>query len=363
MVGSGGMLQTFTPPLPSTNSVSIPMIGAGWSGGPCFGGLPGTITAKANLQVTVTGTWTPDIMAYDNTPPPGVWLQESSTACANDNSGGGPIQAGQANDGWGDAPTTSTLPGYSPIGTSAPPNGVKYVQQSGGSFTVSLSLSASASGTQSMYVGGYGAGASVGPITIKVHAQPYNFRLSSWTDGANNLEPPIVADNTTGTLYFHYSFSSTDGIIGDAVSNVVMYELLDFSGNNSGNYPVQNGHMFYTEPSPPVNIINPTTGGIYGNPTPDKGLFNSTDASKGQALDTLSPPVGGFMTPYNSASWHLSQSLLFDDAATQQTGVPIPGPDNHSPFTITRTVTPGATTNTGTYTVTKAGATATRSLP
>ncbi len=57
-------------------------------------------------------------------------------------------------------------PGRPPVGTSAPPGGSKYVSQSGGSFTVSLTLKAHASGTQGMSQGAGGAGASVGPITI-----------------------------------------------------------------------------------------------------------------------------------------------------------------------------------------------------
>lgn len=120
------MLQTFTPPPPSTNSVTIHYIGAGGSNGPCFGGTPYTITAKANLQVTVKGTWTSDTNS-DNTAPPGVWLSESSTAratCQNASLS----QPGSADDGWGDPVAQSG----SQMGISAPPSNPKYVKQSGG---------------------------------------------------------------------------------------------------------------------------------------------------------------------------------------------------------------------------------------
>lgn len=355
MIGSGGMLQTFTPPPPSTNSVTIKGIGAGASIGPCFGGQPQTITAKADLQVTVTGKWTNDTNS-DNTAPPSVWLSESSTAhatCTN----AGVDQPGSADDGWGDPVAKSG----SQMGTSAPPSGPKYVP--GGSFTATLTLSASASGTQGMFNGGGSAGASVGPITIAVHAQPYNMRLTPWTSGNGVPAPAIYSDNSTGTLYFHYSFSSTDGAIGDAVANTSMYETLDFSGNTSGTYVTLNGVLSYAYPSPPVNNVD-SNGDTRVETVKQTLPFGSSNLASGQALDMLLPPPHGFTpAPYVGATWTVIQNYYFDDPATKETKVLIPGPDNKSPYTITRTVTPGTPPSTAVYSVSKTGGTATLNLP
>ncbi len=306
MIGSGGMLQTFTPPPPSTNSVTINSIGAGGSNGPCFGGTPFTITAKANLQVTVTGTWKSDTNS-DNTAPPGVWLSESSTAYATCENGG-PRQAASADDGLGDPVAQSGAQ----MGISAPPSGPKYVPQSAGSFTVPLKLSASASGTQGMYQGGGAASVCVGPITIAIHAQPYNFHKISGTDNGN------------GSLTFTYGWSSTSGNVGD-LGSCYFHERVTYPGGSPYTPPLP-----FTVPKP---LSNPTIApGAYISPGNDGGIPMTSNLNN----DThyVWPPV----QPYGSQTVTASQQYEFDDLTTGDLNTVIPGPD--STASIVRTVGP-----------------------
>lgn len=323
MVGSGGMLETFTPPPPSTNSVTINSIGAGWSTGPCFSGTPGTTTAKANLQVTVTGTWTSDTNS-DNTAPPGVWLSESSTAyatCTN----AGVNQPGSADDGLGDPVAQSG----SQMGISAPPSGQKYVPQSAGSFTVNLTLSASASGTQGMFQGAGSASVCVGPITIAIHAQPYNFHKTSATD------------NGDGTLTFTYGWSSTSGNIGD-LGSCYLHERVTYPGGNP-----------YTPPLP-FTFLNPLP-----NPTIRPGIGSSgismTSTTGNSDIQRVWTPV----PPYSSSTVTAQQQYEYDDTQTLVNNTVVPGPD--STASIVRTVgprTPYIYTTPWWYSCTKQGVTA-----
>jgi len=299
MVGSGGgMIQTFTPPPPSTNSVTINQIGSGFGIGPSFGWPPDTVTASANLQVTVTGTWTSDSNS-DNTAPPGVWLSESSTASATCTNAG-VMQAGSADDGWGDPVAQSG----SQMGTSAPPSGQKYVKQSGGSFTASLTLSASASGKQGMYQGGYGASVSLGPITIAVHAQPYGWYDAGWDEPNGTHHVGGHSDNSTGELGFNYGWKSTDGNLAD-LKGITMYEYVSYSGPGTFN---SDKTTFY--PGAPVQSGYSIPNGRAGSPIDPTTLY---------ARDVHSP----FTTtsPLVAATWTAAQKYEFDDPATGEVGV------------------------------------------
>ncbi len=341
MIGSGGMVQNFTPPTPSTNSVTIGNIAAGADIGPSFSYPPYAITASANLQVTVTGTWTSDTNS-DNTPPPGVWLSESSTAratCTN----AGVRQAGSADDGWGDAVAQSG----SQIGTSAPPSGQKYVKQSGGSFKANLTLSASASGTQGMFQGDGEASASVGPITIAIHAQPYNF---------HQVRSPSV-DNTSGSLHFYWGWSSTDGNVS-SLSSCTVYEYITWSGDGSSGTTVD-GRSAWAPNHPPVGAGS--QGGVYAYPSPviqPDPNASGGNATIGTADDLFSAP--NFVSPCQgpSATWTGHQVYYFNDPATGQTMVKIPSPvATDDEDDITRSVTQ-RTTHTWRYDVTSRGVSA-----
>jgi hypothetical protein len=62
--------------------------------------------------------------------------------------------------------------------------------------------------------------------------------------------------------------------------------------------------------------------------------------------------------------WSGTQNYLFDDSLTAEFGVKIPGPDNNSPCTITRSVTPTNTSGTtGIYAISTHGFAALKSLP
>lgn len=318
MVGSGGMLQTFTPPSPSTNSVTINSIGAGWGIGPCFGGTPDTITAKANLQVTVTGTWTSDANS-DNTAPPGVWLSESSTAratCTNT----GVDQPGSADDGWGDPVGQSG----SQMGISAPPSSPKYVKQSGGSFTVPLTLSASASGKQGMYQGGGGASATVGPITIAVHAQPYNWHDAGWTTGDPH-GPDTTAGGyvANGSISFRYKWSSTSGNLGD-LAGIKLYEKVDYTGNQGTFHYNADGTVYYYPPHPPIGSVTASDGTAvpFHISNPETA---SVDPTQGLAGDQHS--AWPTQTPLSAFTCDAPQTYQFDDPTTREVGVVLFGPN------------------------------------
>ena len=237
---------------------------------------------------------------------------------------------------------------------------------SGGTFTVTLTLQSTATatagpngtnsnGTNSNGMGFLGSGicsAGVGPVTIGIHAQPYNMILSSYTDSSGVTHPGTDVDNVNGIITVHYSVSSTDGVLSHLAS-ISAYETVDWSGNPAppGAYPPGQ----YEPPCPPVQeFANPIQRYAYSNP--DKEV--SPYLVQGYLMDRFSPPSTGFASPlpFPSTTWSATQNYLFDDPQTGEVGTKIPGPDNKSPYTITRTVTPtNLAGTTGTYTVTTHG--------
>ncbi len=341
-----GSTQTFTPPPPSNNSVTINQIVAGESVGPSFNVSDPlyTITASANLHVTVTGTWTADGKSDDTPPPPDVWLSESSTANAT-STDAGVNKPGKADDGFQDP----VAPSGPQMGTSAPPSSPKYMHP--GSFTASLTLSASASGTQGRFNGGGAATASVGPITIAVHAQPYNWHSIGYTDGNGVHHSDPLVDNVNGHLFFHYEWSSTSGSKAD-LTTCTIGEYIDWSGNSQGTY--QPGAYFL--PSPPVGLT--AAGNPYGYDNPTSVMEAATTTLP--LGDDLKPP-SSWQAPYQPAHWSGTQKYVFTDTTTGDTNVIVPGPDA-GPYTIDRDVTKYST-NTYKYTVSSRGSTAQTFLP
>ena len=340
----GRTRQTATTPPPATNSVTIAQIAAGDGRGPVFGLPPGTsygLIASSNLTVTVTGTWTSDTKS-DNTPPPGIWFSVSSYANASESSNGGPVTGGAADDGFQDG-----APAGSDIGTSATPPATKFVPQTGGTATYTLKLSASATGTANT-TGGGSAGTTLGPVTVSVHAQPYNFRLGPFSDPTSGKSYPTgIADDGKGQLYYHYIWESTDGDISH-LNSCVVYEHLNYTGNSTGTLAKNaSGVTEYRPVNPPYSTPTEAT---FDQPDPNGS--NPTLGTAGYQVDVLirppltSPSIAGTYTYSGIQDWQ------FNDSETKQTHVELLGP-----LTIKRTVS-GSPSTSWVYTVSKSGSNA-----
>ncbi len=336
-VNGVSFIHNFTAPPPATNSVTVSGFGSGVGIGPVifFWETPATIIATANLSITVTGVWTSDTNS-DNTPPPSIVFGVSSFANATYNNNGGPMLPGTANDGYGDP----VFQFGNSIGTSQTP-GIKYLPGSK-TFTVKLTLSASGTGTNG-FAGGAGAGASVGPVTIGVHAQPYG-----WYD-AGHLENGVFvagpyANNTAGTLTYTYGWSSTSGNKSD-LSGIMIYEVLDYSGN-PGTMSADKT-TFYPQ-SPPVisgyNVFN----GKAGTPFDAGDPIHPYAEDDNSVFPTVSPLR--HLTPL---TWTIPQKYEFDDPATGEVGTVLKDEGN---------IVEVLKANPNQFTITKSGSTAKKPL-
>lgn len=317
---NGRSQSTYTAPTaPTTGSISIPQIAAGAGVGPSFGGIPPTIKANASLSVTVKGAWTADANS-DNTVPPSVLFSVNSSAQAYYNNSGGPVLPGQANDGYSD-PVAQTG-SLSQIGVSTTPTPAKFVSSQSGSVSITVTLSASATGTPGFFQGGGQAEANVGPVTIAVHAQPYNFRRI----------PGAGVIGTNGEIDWAYAYSSTDDNPSDLTS-CTWHEHLTYPGGQVGTQAAPNK---YYPPSPPFGY--PASGTTWlNNPdfATDYSMVPSPPGSSPEIDDrTLVPAC---LKPYVYGTYNTTQVFEFNDSATGEKNVQIPGPDS-GPFTIVRTV-------------------------
>ena len=312
-------VSNFVPPTsPSINSVTIPGISSGDGIGPTFGGVvPNTISATANLTIKVAAVWTPDSNS-DNTTPPNVILSETSTARGDQSSAGGPVQAGMADDGFGDP----LGPGGYPVGTSTTA-GAKYVSKSGGTVTATLTLSASGKGTTSFYVGGASAGASVGPITIAIHAQPYNWHDAGYNPSiiasSPDTTPGGYADYTNYQLIFRYKWSSTDGSLAD-LSGIDIFEYVDYTGN-PGTFGTDSSGPYYRPSSPPIApdpaIGNGTQPYELGNPEISHAVSTTGTTYDIHSTWPTQKQANGKYLPLPVSA---SQKYKFKDPATGETG-------------------------------------------
>ena len=341
----------WTPPGPETGQFGFSQFGSS---------SDYSTSSSTTMTATVTATWKPD-GGEDDTPPPEVWLCESASAEWMYES------SGSADDGFGDAAVSNSdgsLGGTSFTATSnpppppyipAPPPHWKKYTVSGKSVTLPTRTLKAESDFVPTPARSYGDNcyAFVNGYNVTVHPQPYNMRLTPNPDGT----PAVYVDNINGRLLFHYSISSTDGKAAD-MNSVTAYETLDWGSSNPGAY--QGG--YYAPPSPPVAPY--LDGARYAYNTPQKIVFPYL--LQGYVLDGFSPPTTGFVSPYPAPStvWSATQNYLFDDSATQETGTVIPGPDNKSPFTITRSVRPtNAAGTTRMYAISAHGSSALKSLP
>ena len=253
-------------------------------------------------------------------------MQESATAFWSANSGdamhAGSI-SGSAANGLGDAlytppnnpqgnpPVTQTANqgvGYSgpqpdqsfpsPVPADSP-HFTRYPSSSGTVTVASRTLTATATAVAANWY--YGAKA-LAFYSASIHAQPYNFHQVQETD------------NGDGTLSFTYLWLSTDGQLGDIASGCVVHEFVTYNGPNP--FPL---------PAPFVgSLINPT---ILPSP-PQPG-------SAGVIYDDQLMP--GTAKPYQSATVVSTQKWEYDDSATGELDVIVPGPDS-GPLPITRTI-------------------------
>lgn len=185
--------------------ITIPGVSASATfNGPQTFGTPQPIKATAALGMVFTGTWTSDTNS-DNAAPTSVKFSVQSSANGSYTNNGSAVQAGLADDGYGDpfdpnAPTPSTS--HTPT--------VRYRSSDPKTLSLTLTLSASATGTPGTR-GGASASTTAGPFTIFIHAQPYKFRSSGY-DLDETYYNKSVQDNTNAILALSYIWSSTDGI-------------------------------------------------------------------------------------------------------------------------------------------------------
>lgn len=350
---SGGKKSSsWTQPADAVNSISVASFSAGNVS------LSHPVSVSAVLSVDVTMTWTPDTSLPSDPSPDKIVVSEQSTAQASSATDSGAqggthkTMAGMAKDGLGD-PTDAT-------GTSTGHHYVPYAV-SGGKVSLTLALSASAGaspppgGTNpdgtSYLPGSCSAGASVGDVTISIHAQPYNFRSSGYDMNGTHYNQS-VEDNTNAILSLSYIWSSTDGD-NSHLTTCMIKENVTWNSNTAGvgqNHTNSDGRMYYEPPSPPVGKDDAGHTLAYSNPT-----VTQQPATNHGITDTFSPETA-YTGPYTAISWWGDQTYVFSDSDTGETMTPLPGPAAGT-FRITRTVAPTGTPRgtTGTLTISTRG--------
>ena len=308
---ANGTPVSYTPPTGTVSLNPITVFGpsaSGWFSGPYSFGTPPSYSATATLTIVLTGTWTADTNS-DNTPPPSLMFSVSSSATGYYANNGGPLQAGQANDGFGDPfDPKAQYPGTSDTLTA------RFKSLDPKTLSLTLTLTASATGGPGVKGGG-GANASIGTVTLGIHAQPYNYHQTS------------VTDDGKGTLTFIYFWSSTSGSLGNLDPSCLVHEYITYPGGSP-----------YVPP-PPFTVTS-STGGPAGlaNPTitPTPKLSGSVGALTDHQLFGGTNPLNA-APPYQSQTFTATQTYEFDDSATGQVNQPIPGPDA-GPLSITRSI-------------------------
>lgn len=156
--------------------------------------------------------------------------------------------------------------------------------------------------------------------SVSVHAQPYNFHR---VVGAGSI-------NTDGSLTFVYDWSSTSGNKNDLTS-CYWHEYVTYPGP-VGTDAVPNK---YYPPNPP--FASQVGVSWYPNPliSPGSGTQGGAMTGTNQVLDTQKVPPLTAPSTYTNASFTATQMFEFDDTATGQTDVQIPGPDS-GPWSIVR---------------------------
>ena len=356
VAGSGGADAAFvqnglpvhsnwTPPPPSNNGLSFGQ----------FGISEGYATdCTFSINATIRATWMPDTSLPSDPAPPSLWLTEYSEAEFSSDASPGQTPLGSASDGLGDAWTyqgVSTTNGNSistkTSSTLPPPYWTKY-SVSNGKVTYSRSFSG---GAHVLKPGTWGAdlGCKLDSYSVYIHAQPYNFIRV----------PGKSVKGNDGTIDWTYAYSSTDGNTAN-LTTCYWHEYLTYPGTvGTITQPTQ-----YDPPKPPFNYTAPTS--YFSNPSVNPGIGNkggvlAQPQGQGNIYDITKVPA--FVAPslYAYGTFSVTQVFQFDDTATGEANVQIPGPDS-GPFTIVRTVQ-SYDANNYQYSVTKAGVTNTLLLP
>jgi len=322
--GSGNVTTTYSqygidrgqpsPAVYNWVALTAPQSGSFNLGSTFGGGGDYAVSAVASINVTVTATWQPDPALPSDPAPPSVWLCEStSTRWTYGHSG-------KASDGLG--PEYKLDPnggGYanssdapaSPVG-SPPPYWKKWTV-SGGTVTLpARTLSAEAdSPITNDFPDGDLCDAYVESYSVTVHPQPYNWHV---TNGQGQV-------NSDGTLYYVFDYSSTDGNKADLTS-CYEHERVTYQGPDP-----------FLPPYPFTQSLK--------NPTVLPGIGNQGDRlSDTQYLETDTQHVVAFSPPpysqFTGTSFTATQKFQFDDIATGEADVLIPGPDSLN--TITRSI-------------------------
>ena len=287
-------------------------------------------SVTATVTVTVTATWTHAAGQTNATDPapPKVWLCENSSAQWSG------WQAGSASDGLGadyhfypngNINSGTAASGLAPA--TVPPAYWKSWTVTGGVVTLpTRTLKAEADYTGSP-LGGY-CNATIGGYSVTVHPQPYNYRQDG--DGI---------DNGDGTISWNYKWDSTNGSLADIGTGCTIYEYVSYNGNTTGTIilPPNGG---YIPPVPPI-AKSPADGKIHGyiNPTiwPNPTVPGGWAEAGGMSDIQDKPPTFAPSSSLVGATWIATQTYKFDDTATGEKQVTVPGP-GAGPTVITRTV-------------------------
>ena len=357
------LTQNWTQPADATNSITVAAISKGAGNG------SSSVTATTVLSVTLTATWTTTDSTNDPAPT-SVKVLETSSAYANytqtgANGAAGTTMVGTVDDGLGQGDTPDANGNISAK--------TKYATcpVQGGTFTLALAPTASASAspgpsgvdpnTGLSYIGTCTASAGIGPLSFAIHAQPYNYyRLPGQSVKGQNAD-----GSPNGEIDWTYGYSSTDGNTND-LTTCYWHEYVTYPGTvgtiaKPNPYYPQNPPFNYFAPSQFIN--NPTVlpgAGTSGNlmqavydPDPTKDKAEEFDLTLVPAL--VDPSL------YTYGTYTATQLFQFDDTATGETNVTIPGAGS-GPYSIVRTVQI-LDPNDYQYSVTKDSVTNTKLLP
>jgi len=300
----------WTPPADGNNSTSFNLgsdvlLTAGDASGSC----------SATVNAKITFIWVAD--PAGDPAPTQVWIVETAAATAYAIGTGATSQAsdGLPGDTYVKDPPGYHLDGGSMVTPSGLPGGGRLTKLtvSNGSVSFNHALSASSSSGESQSDAVDDQDNAYLSYTLTIHPQPYNFHQT------------LGQDNGDGTISFQYAWLSTSGGRITDLTSCYLHERVTYPGGNP-----------YYPPLPfvvaPPGTPNPTVApGALKN-----GILMTSTATNG---DTHSPwPLSTNYSDFTSLTVSAAQRYEFDDIATGDTNLLVPGPD--STQTITRIIYP-----------------------
>ncbi len=324
-------------------SYTIPSFGGGGFGGSA--NADAAATGDVSIKATITITWVPDTSLPSDPAPPSLWLIESSGCTYSASySPYGVIHtgSGDANDGLSSPadPLVDTFErgvkngaymrsANAPAGTVPPAHWFKK-DVAGGVITLNRTFTAHATASfpHDGSTGTMNVNCSFEGYSVSIHAQPYNWHITGVTPG-----PAPTHGIKAGELEFLYGWSSTSGSISD-LNMCFLHELVTYPGPNP-----------FTVPAP-FSWANPLPNGVPYPGSGAKGLA-MTDLANGRDVQHYFTPV----QPYFAGTLSATQVFQFDDTATGETNVTVPGTD--ATGTILRSFSRLSGTSPWYYTVSK----------